>query len=53
MANGKAKLVKSFEIGQDGLQKIDYNPLKKCFVFHYENEVVEIYMDSADLLRYN
>lgn len=47
------KVVRSFEIGQDGLQKIDYNPLKKCFVFHYENKVVEIYMDSADLLRYN
>lgn len=47
------KIVQSFEIGKNGLKKIDYNPLKKCFVFHYEGEVVEVYMTPGDLLRNN
>lgn len=47
------KIVRSFEIGKNGLKKIDYNPLKKCFMFYYENEVVEVYMSPEDLLRNN
>lgn len=49
----RKKIVRSFELGKDGLKKIDFNPSKKCFVFHYENEVIEVYMSSEELLRNN
>lgn len=45
------RLVQSFEVGKEGLVKIDYNPAKKCFEFHYAGgKVVEVYLSPQDLL---
>lgn len=49
----KKRIVRSFEVGKNGLKKIDYNPVEKCFVFHYDKEVVKVYSNSKDMLRFN